>query len=122
MGAALIIVSYQTLGLKTLQHEYFEDGECYMDDDKTFYQAFGSKTSTMENVSDPEVQEAGGKAFKILKARDPKYEMNLAGEGLLHGGSLVVDKTGKVVYSFSEDFLGDTVDPQELLKAAQSAQ
>jgi len=120
IGARLVAVSHQTFGLAEFQRKYFR-GDIYLDIDKDMYKAFGSQHGGADDIAKPGVMEAGRKAYKMLKAKDPSYKLDSTGEGALLGGSLVVDGKGKIIYAHSEDLFGDIADPNALLNACKSA-
>jgi hypothetical protein len=69
----------------------------------------------------PEVKAASKTAHKVLKDEDPSYKISLEGEGFLLGGSLVIDKDGKVVFLHQERVFGDVAAPATLLAACKQA-
>ena len=86
IGARLVAVSHQTFGLAEFQRKYFR-GDIYLDIDKDMYKAFGSQHGGADDIAKPGVMEAGRKAYKMLKAKDPSYKLDSTGEGALLGGS-----------------------------------
>lgn len=95
LGFRVAMVVKEELGTKELNEEMW-NGEIHLDQDKAFFKFVGGGEIHMGDLSrrfDPDINEHREKA----KAQ---YGGNLIGEGLQMGGSMVIDKEGKVQFSF----------------------
>ena len=93
-------------GVGAFEREYFTGGSLYLDEDRAFYGYLGNKKlltpgSILKGLLLP------WRTYKSLKAvgarmKEKNIEGNMVGEGLILGGVLVVDRTGRVTYSYPE--------------------
>lgn len=94
------------LGVGEFQRDYFKGSDLYIDEDKAFYAYLGNRRlltlgGTLKALLLP--WRTVGAIRDIGKRMTAKnIEGNMIGEGLLLGGVLVVDKAGKIIYSYQE--------------------
>jgi len=120
LGAELVAVSHQTVGLEEFQQKYFK-GKIYLDPAKAFYHALGGVMAKEADLVDPVVKQAGKAAYKILKRNDPSYTLSSDGEGALLGGSVVLSRQGVPLFVHKESKFGDVADPADLQQACEQA-
>jgi hypothetical protein len=94
------------LGVGEFERQYFGGGAVYLDEGKQFYGFLGDrKLISTRNVFKALVRPL--KTWRSLRAvgdrmKSKGIEGNMVGEGLLLGGVLVVDRDGRVTYSYPE--------------------
>ena len=91
------------LGVGEFQRDYFKGSELYLDEDKAFYAYLGNRRlltlgGTLKALLLPW---RTIRSFRDVgrRMKEKNIEGNMVGEGLLLGGVLVVDKSGKIIYS-----------------------
>ena len=94
------------LGVGEFQRDYFKGSELYLDEDKAFYAYLGNRRlltlgGTLKALLLPW---RTIRSFRDVgrRMKEKNIEGNMVGEGLLLGGVLVVDKSGKIIYSYQE--------------------
>ena len=94
------------LGVGEFQRDYFKGSELYLDEDKAFYAHLGNRRlltlgGTLKALLLPW---RTIRSFRDVgrRMKSKNIEGNMVGEGLLLGGVLVVDKSGKIIYSYQE--------------------
>lgn len=96
------------LGTGPFQRDYFACAKaCYLDTERAFFSELGDRKITgllkpWEIITNPlgtwsELQKVGER----LKAKD--VVQNMVGEGLTLGGILVIDPSGKVLFTYREN-------------------
>ena len=94
------------LGVGEFARQYFGGGAVYLDEGKQVYGFLGDrKLISTRNVFKALVRPL--KTWRSLRAvgdrmKSKGIEGNMVGEGLLLGGVLVVDRDGRVTYSYPE--------------------
>jgi peroxiredoxin len=94
------------------------DGPVYLDSDMALYKTVhGGKLrkNSVLNLLNPAVWARGRRASKDIE------DSNFKGEGLILGGLMVVDTSGKIVYSFAEQDFGVHAPQDEVLAACKAA-
>lgn len=93
----------------------FFSGDLFIDTKKQSYKALGFKRLNIFNIF-PSVF---GKKARELNSEAKKDNLggNMTGDGMQNGGLLVVDKGGKLLFSFKQDLATDHAENADILKA-----
>lgn len=97
-----------------MKGEYFK-GELYIDTKKEAYKALGFRRLNIFSV----LPSIFGKKAREFNERVKKQKIagNMSGDGLQNGGTLVIDKGGKLLLCFKQENAPDHVDNVDVLKA-----
>lgn len=107
-GVRLIGIGHDVDGVEEFQREQFFSGELYLDPKKETYSALGygsvGACSGFRSLFKSE-----GRAL-IRETKDKGVKGNMKGDGWQLGGLLVVEKGGKVLYSFQQQQVTENPD------------
>lgn len=111
----MVGVGLEELGVEEFVEGKFFDGELYIDQKKEAYSSLGFKRLGFFAA----VGSIFGRKGKELIAEAKLLSIggNLAGDGYQTGGTLVVDKGGKVLLEFKQDGPADHVENSAVLAA-----
>ncbi|BHF58062.1 hypothetical protein SprV_0100101100 [Sparganum proliferum] len=99
-GVRLIGVGHDVDGVEEFQREQFFSGELYLDPKKETYAAMGfGSVGAFSGLRS--LFQSQGRSL-IRETKDKGVQGNLKGDGWQLGGLLVVEKGGKVLYSFQQ--------------------
>lgn len=108
-------VGVEELGVEEFVAGKFFDGELYVDTKKQSYAALGFKRYNMLNVFGAVLSSAGRSAY--AKAKEMNLGGNMSGDGYQNGGTLVVDKGGKLLLFYKQEDASEHVAIEDVLKA-----
>lgn len=111
----LVGVGVEELGVEEFVQGNYWAGELYIDQKKSSYKALGFRQLGF-------LATAGALMSKKLRSAYSKATAagitgNYKGDGFQNGGTIVVDKEGKVLYEYKQIDPSDHVDPEDILKA-----
>ncbi|KAL7063284.1 hypothetical protein AAHC03_01733 [Spirometra sp. Aus1] len=99
-GVRLIGIGHDVDGVEEFQREQFFSGELYLDPKKETYAAMGfGSVGAFSGLRS--LFQSQGRSL-IRETKDKGVQGNLKGDGWQLGGLLVVEKGGKVLYSFQQ--------------------
>ncbi|KAM7540893.1 hypothetical protein Aperf_G00000036975 [Anoplocephala perfoliata] len=107
-GVRLIAIGHDKDGLEEFKAGNFFDGELYLDESRDTYKSL--KYERVGVIPGLWSIASGAGRSVIREAKSKKVEGNLKGDGWQTGGLLVIDKDGKVLYSFKQDKVTDKPD------------
>lgn len=101
-------------GLMEFHNKYFKY-DTYRDEELAIYKAMGNRKIGLKTWNPFRLY----RGFKDLSRRlkEKSIDGNLVGEGLIQGGVLIFDKSGKLCYAYEED-VGNEFDMKDIVDAA----
>lgn len=111
----LVGVGVEELGVEEFVQGKFWAGELYIDEKKQSYSALGFRRLGYFATAGALLSKALRAGMK--KASDQGITGNIKGDGFQNGGTIIVDKDGKVLFEYKQVEPSDHVDPNEILKA-----
>ncbi|VDK30762.1 unnamed protein product [Dibothriocephalus latus] len=107
-GVRLIGVGHDVDGVEEFQREQFFSGELYLDPKKEVYAAMGyGSVSVLSGIGS--LFRSAGRAL-VRETKDKGVKGNQKGDGWQLGGLLVIEKGGRVLYSFQQQQVTENPD------------
>lgn len=103
------------MGVEDFIKGNFFAGEIYIDEKKKSYADLGYKRFSLWSVMRSLLTRVAVSA--AARVRREQVGGNMAGDGLQNGGTLVIEKGGKVLLDYKQDNPADHVAPDDVLKA-----
>lgn len=110
--------------VEAFERAAWSGGEILLDNDMDWFTSVGGGTMDQKSLMPWMVRAL---VMPFTRAREnlaygKGVEGNLKGEGMITGGLYVIRAgSGEVVYAFHEDEIGDAMDVDEVVRAAQAA-
>ncbi|CAG0922505.1 unnamed protein product [Notodromas monacha] len=110
----LIGIGLEQLGVEEFLEKRFFSGELYVDEKKKNYADLGYKRHGYFSILTALISRAA--RAMISRVKQEGVEGNFAGDGLQTGGTLIVERGGKVLLDFKQDNPADHVEPAKILE------
>jgi prostamide/prostaglandin F2alpha synthase len=111
----LVGVGLEPLGVEEFVERKFWDGELYIDEKKKSFQDLGFKRFSLLSLPRYLLSKIARDATS--KGKERNLGGDLKGDAFQNGGLLVVEKGGKVLYSFIQENPADHAQNEDILKA-----
>lgn len=108
-------IGLEELGLEEFQRGQFFSGDLFLDAKKDTYRLLGFKRIGVLGFFPAIFSKKARDAYS--KGKQDQVGGDLKGDGMQTGGTVVVEKGGKVLLSFKQEGFADHVDPADVLKA-----
>jgi len=110
----LVGVVHEKLGVPEFKKGSFEQGNLYLDQDKSLFKLLGDRWLGFTGFLSPKVW------GNLNRAKGKGFEGNMEGEGRLLGGLLVVGPGDQgVIFEYKEEVWGDHADLKDVLEACK---
>ncbi|KAF6019006.1 hypothetical protein EB796_022682 [Bugula neritina] len=109
----MIGIGLEELGVEEFVQGKFFDGELYIDTKKQCYKDMQYNRLSLFAV----LRQLFTKLARDRYSESKKLGGDLKGDGLQNGGTLVVEKGGKVLLNFVQTNVAEHVEPSDVLKA-----
>lgn len=111
----LVGVGLEELGVEEFVEKKFWSGELYIDQKKEAFNALGFKRISLLSLPGMLISRIARR--QNAKAKERGVGGDLKGDGFQNGGLVVVEKGGKVLYSFVQENVADHAENEDILKA-----